>query len=213
MALNFQNTMTEKTDVNTAPVSEGAVREDVSTQGQEGAVPEATPPQPVQAGEKTDPALLLKSLQEEREKRRLLEEELNNLKASAPPETDDVLSDEGRVLHKRIEELGTEIRTLRDNQELDAIVSKYPALKEVLDDFNDFRKDYPRHNTENVAKLFLVEKGLMEAPVRKGLEKQTGGPRTPVSSGMSAQDVENLRKSDFRKYTELLKSGQLKISV
>ena len=62
---------------------------------------EATP------GTKTDSALLLKSLQEEREKRRELEEELTNLKSSVP--SDEVFSDEGKALKSEINILKSEL--------------------------------------------------------------------------------------------------------
>jgi hypothetical protein len=56
-----------------------------------------------------------------------------------------------------------------------------------------------------------VEKGLLE-PVRKGLEKPTGGDRTPLSSGMSTEEVKSLRETDYKKYREMLKKGLIKFS-
>ena len=87
-----------------------------------------------------------------------------------------------------------------------------PILKEKWDEFEEFRSDPDNKgmNLRTAAKAFLVENGLIDAP-RKGLEKSTGGTKVIPSSGMTAQEAENLMKNDFKKYQELIKKGQLKI--
>ncbi len=181
---------------------------------------ELTLPQPsegdIPAGSKTDSTLLLKSLQEEREKRReieeskkLLEEELLTIKQS-----DEIFSDEGKVLKKEVDSLRETVASLGEDNKLQAIFLKYPLLKEKVDEFNEYRKQYSGVALENVAKLYLSEIGLLETtPKRKGLEKSTGGDRTPISSGkMTSEEVKKLRETNYRKYQEMLKKDQIKIS-
>ena len=198
----------ENTVVNQEPVTEAPVSEDVKTQEPEVETTEEVTPK-VQAGDKTDPNLLLKSLQDEREKRRLLEEELEQLKSSALSE-DEVFSDEGKALKKQITTLTEKINSIEEDKNLQAVYAQYPVLKEKSEEFNTFRAEYPRTKLENVAKLYLAENGLLE-PARKGLEKTTGGPRIPPTSGMTAEDVKTLRETNFKKYQEMLSKGQIKI--
>lgn len=185
------------------PVTTEASSEAVQTQEPVAAVAE---PQATQPGEKTDPALLLKSLQEERAKRKALEEQLALQSNNTP--SDDVFSDEGRaIVDKFVKPLEQELKTLREQNELKDIYAQYPDLKGLSSEFDEYRKEYPRHKMGNVAKLFLTEKGLLDAP-RKGLEKTTGGQRSPVPS-MTSEDSENLRKTNYKKWKEMLLKDQL----
>lgn len=170
-----------------------------------------TATQATQPGEKTDPALLLKSLQEEREKRKRAEEALKVLESNQVPSDTEVYSDEGKaIVDKFVKPLEREIQTLREQSELKDVYATYPDLKGLSSEFDEYRKDYPRHKLGNIAKLFLNEKGLLESP-RKGLEKTTGGPRTPVQTGMTAEDVKNLRTNNPRKYEDMLRKGLIDI--
>uniref|UniRef100_A0A6H1ZYP9 Uncharacterized protein n=1 Tax=viral metagenome TaxID=1070528 RepID=A0A6H1ZYP9_9ZZZZ len=194
-------------------MAEGQVSEDVKLQEQsspeitpEEVVPEATP----QAGDKTDPNLLLKALKEEREKRKKLEEELEILQSSTPSE-EEVYTDEGKALEKKISALAEKVNSTKEERELEKVYSQYPILKEKAEEFNEFRQaDYPKAKLESVAKLYLAENGLLE-PARKGLEKPTGGPRIPLTSGMTADDVKTLRETNFKKYQDMLLKGQIKV--
>ena len=91
------------------------------------------------------------------------------------------------------------------------LVKKYPQLEESWDDFDKYREDPENKGMklETAAKAFLVDKGLLETK-RKGLEKVTGGNKAPQTSGMSVEDIENLRKTDGKKYREMVKKGQIK---
>ena len=91
------------------------------------------------------------------------------------------------------------------------MVKKYPQLEESWDDFDKYREDPENKGMklETAAKAFLVDKGLLETK-RKGLEKVTGGNKAPQTSGMSVEDIENLRKTDGKKYREMVKKGQIK---
>jgi predicted RNase H-like nuclease (RuvC/YqgF family) len=160
-------------------------------------------------GSKTESELLLKSLQEEREKRRVLEEQLEELKTSVPSEEE--FSDEGKALKTQIASLETKIASIEEEKNLEKLYNQYPALRESSDKFSEFRQqEHPRAKLESVAKLFMAENGLLE-PQRKGLEKSTGGTRTPPTSGMTVDDVQKLRTTDFKKYQKMLMDGQIKI--
>ncbi len=163
----------------------------------------------IQAGDKTDPNLLLESLKKEREKRRLLEEELQTLKSSTSSE--DIFSDEGKALKNQISTLEARVALAEEEKNLEKLYSQFPVLRDKAEEFNTFRQaEHPRAKMESVAKLFLVENGLLDAP-RKGLEKPTGGQRTPSTSGMTADDVKTLRQTNFKKYQEMIMKGQIKI--
>lgn len=189
------------TDVNQpAPVSdEPVVTQDVT-------------PKP---GEKTDPALLLESLQDEREKRRIAEEKEQaardeiarlevELQAKNTPDND-MYSDEGKTLHDQIV-------TLNEKIEVKELREKFPVLKDKQSEFNEFRKGYPNVDLEKIAKLFLSENGLLdEGTPRRGLEPAAGGQRTAPNTGMSEEDVKNLRETNFRKYSQMVREGKIKI--
>ena len=204
--------MEEKTPVVngevTAPNSEV-----VKPQEQEPVIPEDITQKPApQSGSKTDPNLLLKSLQEEREKRKLVEEELETLKSSNLSD-EEVVSDEGRILAGKIKTLETSLDELRSESAKKDVLIANPILKEKWNEFEEFRSDPENKgmNLRTAAKAFLVENGLIDVP-RKGLEKPTGGTKVPLPSGtMTAQEAENLMKNDFKKYQELIRKGQLKI--
>jgi hypothetical protein len=153
----------------------------------------------VKAGDKTEPNLLLKSLHEEREKRRELEKQLElakEVEITAP------ISDEGKYLKKQVDSLQEKIA-------LKEVTEQFPALKDKMSDFDEFRKDYPGVELGKAAKLFLAEKDLLETPKpRLGLEKPSGGGRTAPSAGMTVEEFDKLRSSNYRKYVEILKSGK-----
>jgi hypothetical protein len=162
-----------------------------------------TAPQP---GEKTDPALLLRELQEERREKRELKRKLDELKAAPEPDPD-VFSEEGIALKN-------EIKSIHDKLALTELTAKYPQLKDKASEFEDFRAD-PENKGMSVAtaaKAFLAERNLLNvtpAP-RKGLETDTGGGRQPVKIGRTEEEVGELRTTNFRKYMQELKKGTLR---
>lgn len=188
--------MTE-TDVNQVPVSEGAASEGVTTQPK-AVHEEHLPPAP---GSKTESALLLESLHEERAKRRELEAQVENLTSSVPSDTEDLTA------------LRNQLASVQAKQAKTEVLETYPQLKEMWQDFEQFRDDPDNKgmNLRTAAKSFMVEKGLLE-PQRKGLEKPTGGTRTPTPTGMSMEDVKHLRETNFRKYSEMVQNGQIKFA-
>jgi len=188
------------------------VKEDLTNLEPSQGTPQVTPtPEDVAKpapGDKTESALLLKSLQEEREKRRQLEEENEALKSSTLSE--DIPSDEGKALKKLIDDQNAKIAKLEDEKQLDKVYAQFPDIKGLSSEFETYKAEFPRHKLENVAKLFLAEKGLLDTS-RKGLEKSTGGTRVPLSSGMSVEDVKTLRETNFRQYQDMLRKGQIKV--
>lgn len=164
----------------------------------------------VEPGDKTPPHLLLKSLKEEREERRKLEERIALLETSNSP---DVFSDEGQALQKQIREQDSKIDALlTDNAKKDTLIA-HPEMKDLWGELETFREDPENKgmNLRTAVKAFLIEKGLFE-PQRKGLERTTGGPRTPPpSQDMTAEEVGHLRKTNFKKYSEMLEKGQIKV--
>lgn len=173
----------------------------------------------LKAGDKTNPNLLLKSLKDEREKRRelearekLLAEELELIKSSTSSD-EEIYSDEGKVLQKKMKGLEVEVASLRKESAKKDLLIQHPILKEHLEAFEEYQNspDNKGMSIKTAAKAFLIEKGLMETK-RFGLERPTGGDKQPSMSGeMTSADAELLRTTNFRKYQEMLMKGQLKI--
>jgi len=193
--------------VNTEPVIEAPVSEDIKTQEQEDVTTEEVISKA--PGTKTDPALLLKSLKDEREKRKLLEDEIEKLKSSAL--SDEVMSDEGRALDNKIKSLTAELATLKTDSTKKDLLILHPVLKDKWSEFEEFlsNPDNKGMNMKTAAKAFLVENGLLE-PRRIGLEKPTSGTRTPIASGMTNEEIKHLRETDYNKYIDLLSKGLIK---
>lgn len=184
------------------------VIEDQKTSGTDAVVTESKP------GEKTDPALLLESLQKERQKRKDAEDELAALKATPPP-TVDVYSDEGKVLLDKISVVEAELHSAKQKEILTDLQTTYPALKDKYDEFQTFVSDPENKGMklETAAKAFLAEHNLLETgSPRKGLEPVSGGGRTPSTGGMTAAEVDDLRNTNYRKYSDMVRKGQIKIT-
>lgn len=194
-------------------VNEGETPDPV-TEGKVDNIEETNPPG--KPGEKTDPALLLESLKIEKEKRRLsdekarlAEEKLNELESSNLSE--EVESDEGKALDSKISQVESKLKTLeKDNLKKDVLIAN-PVLKEHLSEFEDYLEepDNKGMNIKTAAKAFITERGLVTTP-RKGLEKTTGGDKTaPSTPGMTADEAANLRKTDFKRYQQMIMDNQL----
>ena len=160
-------------------------------------------------GSKTPPELLLKSLQEEREKTARLEEELSK-RGSNP--SGEAFSDEGILLENKIKSLSSELEDIKFNNAKRELQESNPILKDKWNDFESFRlkPENKGMSISTAAKAYLIENGMFDQP-RVGLESPTGGPRTPVSGGMTAEEIKNIRETDPRKYREMLEKGQIKV--
>ena len=93
------------------------------------------------------------------------------------------------------------------------VLEAFPVLKEVWSDFEAFHAEDVNKAMPlmTAAKVFVNEKGL-NTPTRPGAERPSGGDRTPPASGMSPDDVKNLRETDYKKYREMVKKGLIVIS-
>lgn len=173
-----------------------------------------TPVPPV-PGTQTDPALLLKSLQDEREKRRLAEQELKDAKIALSEATkpNGEFSDEGKVLLGKISALEGVITTNKQNEVLKDLQTQHPALKDKSAEFETFRND-PNNagmSMNTAARAFLIENNLVEQPApRRGVERPAGGARTPAPVGMTADEIDNLRMTNYRKYSDMIRNGEIK---
>lgn len=188
-----------------------AVSEDNNTHMQPPGSP-ATDPEPATppVGSQTPPENLYAALAEERRLRQEAENKLKNI--AADPSEPVYISDEGKQLKSEVDSLKDELVQIKEDKALDALSIQYPVLKENIDKFKEFRKnEHPRAKIESVVKLFLAEKGLLE-PQRVGLENPTGGDRTPVDTGMTPDDIANLRKTNWKKYQELLSKGAIQMA-
>jgi hypothetical protein len=103
----------------------------------------------------------------------------------------------------------SELEALKNERALSALHSQYPQLRDLSDEFNSFKGEFPASRVESVAKLFLMEKGLLDTP-RKGLERQTSGGQAPVSDGLTPEEIADLRRNNHRKYSEMLMAGKIK---
>lgn len=166
------------------------------------------PTKPIEVkGTKTPEANLYAALEEERRKRKELEEKLQ---ATSEPQVSEAFSDEGKLLEKKINSLQSELVSLKEEKILSSLQSQYPQLRDLSDEFSAFKSEFPASKVESVAKLFLMEKGLLDTP-RKGLERQTTGGQAPVSDGLTAEEVADLRKNNHRKYQDMLMAGKIKL--
>ena len=190
-----------------------AASEGVNTQTQLPGAPVVTPdPATPPVGSQTPQENLYAALAEERRLRKAAEDKLNNMNTTTPFEPEFV-SDEGKLLKGELDTMAAKIRQLEDEKSLEKLCAQYPVLKENLDKFNEFRQaEHPRAKIESAAKIYLAENGLLESR-RVGLENPTGGTRAPVNTGMTADDVANLRKNNWKKYQDMLSKGLIKIEA
>ena len=123
--------------------------------------PTPTPPAP---GDKTPPNLLLKSLQEEKEKRRELEQEKADLveqvkQLENSSSDNEVFSDEGKALLEKIKGIeGQLAETKNENAKL-TLLKDNPILEEHYADFETYRA-LPENKgmaLETAAKAFIID--------------------------------------------------------
>lgn len=145
--------------------------------------------------------------------KKALEKENESLKTTTLPTDDEIMSDEGRLLKRELESFKTELGELKQENTKKDVMIAHPELKEKWSDFEEFRllPDNKGMNMRTAAKAFLIEKDMVE-PKRVGLEKQTGGPRTPAPIGMTQEQVKDLRENNFEKYRQMVKDDQIKLA-
>jgi hypothetical protein len=178
---------------------------------------ESTPSAEPAPGSKTESELLLKSLNKEREKRKLLEERLRLMEEKlenvplSEGEGEGDISEEGKALKKELTSLKADFSKVLEEKEYDKVIATYPILKDKLEEFKEYKDTrYPNIELPIVAKVYLTENGFFE-PLRKGLEKPTGGDKSAVKDGMTAEEVKDLRENNFKRYQRLLSENKIKI--
>lgn len=111
-------------------------------------------------------------------------------------------------------ELKSEVSDLKQRLNKADLLKRHPDMEEVWDKFEEFRSDPENKgmNMNTAAKAFRVENEL-DTPRRKGLEEQTGGNRVKISGNnkMSVDDAKKLRTTNYKKYREMLKKGQINV--
>lgn len=113
----------------------------------------------------------------------------------------------------KVAALEAQINQDKEQKLLDEVYKEFSVIGDKKAEFEEFRKEYPSANIKSIAKLFLVENDLIEAPKRKQLEKPGGGQRVVHDSGkMTADDVKKLRMDSPKKYFKMLKEGKIQIA-
>lgn len=96
------------------------------------------------------------------------------------------------------------------------ILKKYPQLADSEEEFKDEAYKYPKSTSlDIIAKSFLFDRNGAEhtntTPARPGLESKSGGPKAPLSTGPTLEDITRLRKEEPQKYAEMVRKGLVKI--
>lgn len=181
----------------------------------EGETPQTVVPPVAKAEEPQKPPkgfVPYQALEEERRLRKEAEQEAERLKNLAPSEESDVFSDEGKALKSEISTLNQKLSDIERKEARREVENEFPVIKDKKDEFNEFLEEdeNKKISIKKAAKLFLAEKGLLnsETPERKGLETPTSGGKKP-EPGLSDEEKENIRKTDYRKYETLLRAGKI----
>lgn len=152
------------------------------------------------------------ALEEEREKRKELEEKLALASAPSEPE-EEVFSDEGKVLRKEIGFLKERLYVNERKEARREAEAEFPVLRERVDDFDAFLEDdeVKRLSLKKAAKLFLAENNLLapEPPARPSLEKPSGGGQASPEHKFTNEQIEDLMKNNYPKYEALVRAGKI----
>lgn len=113
---------------------------------------------------------------------------------------------------KRLRQLEEKIAWDND---YNSILKKYPQLAESEEEFKKEAYKHPKSiSLDVIAKSYLFDKKVpetTETPARPGLESPTGGPKTPLSTGMTLEDITRLRKEEPQKYSDMVRKGLIKV--
>lgn len=158
-------------------------------------------------GSQTPPELLLKSLKEERAEKAELKKTISNLQTELT-----ALKQGGENTgNQDVKQLQEQINGLTETLALKDLVETQPLLKGHETEFKEFQKLYPGVDMAAAAKLFISEKGLAPNTQRKGLEPLGGGHRQPPKEGLSPEEITNLRTTNYRLYSKLVREGKIKV--
>jgi chromosome segregation ATPase len=145
-------------------------------------------------GSKTPETQLYKSLREEREKRKELEQRLEVLEEGSSPKEESAESLQQNILELK----------------LDKFVAQYSALEDKREELNEYIEENSNIPLDKAVNLFRLEKGLIETqPTRKGLEKATAGPKEAPKPKWTPEEIDHMREHEPRKWEKLIDSGVL----
>lgn len=140
------------------------------------------------------------------------ERDITSQKSNEPAlSEEEVFSDEGKALKSEISSLNEKFHELEKREVRKELESEFSVLKDKREEFDEFLSDEEnkRLSLKKAAKLFLAEKGYLNSePERKGLEKPTAGGQTPPNPNASKEEIENLRKNNYREYVTRLRKGE-----
>ena len=157
-------------------------------------------------------SLKTKNLEFQKQKEHWKEKYERDIVSKSSEIDEDLFSDEGKLLRTEILSLKDKISKFETEKEENTIYTNYPQLKDKQDEFIEFSSDPDNAGIkkDKLAKLFLLEKGLLDTKVvRKGLEKPTGGSKANHKSGISNDEIKRLRESQPRRYQQMLRDGRL----
>jgi hypothetical protein len=149
----------------------------------------------------------------------------------------DLVDDSQRAVYRRIynaeraalnaQQIAAEAREERArNTSIELAISSTPALQGKEQAFRQFasRPQYKGIPADVLVKAFFGDLGTSPAPSptppapapesRPGLEPGNGGPRTPdAPKTLSAEELEILRKSDYKAYEAYIKTHEIKVEI
>lgn len=153
------------------------------------------------------------ALEEERNKRKQIEEEVERLRSTPTEEQEvEVFSDEGKALKGDINKLSEKLHLMERKEALRDAETEFPFLKDKKDEFQEFLTDdeNKRLSIRKAAQLFAAEKGLLGSdPQRKGLEKPTGGGQITPEPSYTAEAIADMMKNNYRLYEKLVRQGKI----
>ncbi len=134
------------------------------------------------------------------------------IQTPTPSEEQD-MSDEGKALKGDISKISQELKEIKRKEDRRDAEAEFPVLKDKRSEFDEFLEDEENKklSVKKAAQVFLALNNLLtpEPPERKGLEKPAGAGQTPPVPGYTDEQLEDLRKNNYRKYTELIRTGKI----
>lgn len=206
-------------------VAEEVIPQDVKLEESPKVVEETTEQPATQEikGSKTPEGHLYAALQEEKEHRRFLEEELKKVKESSISPEKVVVNDvpDFEYMTESEKWMAKELLQLKEKAKWEEDMSRarkqFPDLGDKEAEFKEYAYKFPKSvDIEVLAKSFLFDQKPEVKPVieptisAKGLEKPTGGSRQSPVPEMSLDDVKRLRETQPRLYEKMIMEGKIK---
>lgn len=184
--------MLPDTQPEATPAPQETVREDAKT-------PVSESPGPEDAPAETEPKVPsghvpYSRFKEEVQKRKELEEQLQDLQASETPEEEVV--EEDNPLSEKVDKLEREL-----------YLTRFPDLNDKREELEAFLEEKSTMELSDAVTLFRAEQGMLASPARKGLEKVVAGQKTAPTARFTAEEVESMRMNNPDKWMKLSVEG------